>query len=150
MPEDLRRTIARSRLQPKRRECWEKWAPGAWERAAQHRNDPKPKVRYPVIVGGSDNLAQTAEDVRDLCNLPSVPAVSSTTKAALNPAADQESDKRHVYQIADVSNAQWLDLMERTRGDMKVVWFEGKSRLAWLGRSFKKEGEGESMDDSDG
>lgn len=87
------------------------------------------------------------EDVCDLSTCPSVPAVSSTTKAALHPAADQQSDKQHIYQITDVSNAQWLDLMERTRGDMKVVWVEGKRRLAWLARPVKKEGESGGTDD---
>ncbi|KAK4099071.1 hypothetical protein N658DRAFT_204682 [Parathielavia hyrcaniae] len=140
MSTDLRRTIARAEVERQRRPR-SKWAPGSWAKAAAY-NATKPEVRSPVIVGG-DSMIRRPEELRDRCNLPSVPPLSETTETALFPyPEDHESNqgKKETLYIADVSLTQWLDLADRTEGEMVVVWFHGQRRYAWLARSQKAGG----------
>lgn len=140
MAKDLRQAIAKSELEGRKGPGpRSKWAPGSWQAAAAY-NATKPEVRCPVIVGG-DSMVQTPEDLRDLCQLPSVPSLISTTETTLFPFPDekeQDPDKETLY-ISDVSLRQFLDLQKFTEGDMVVVWFRGQRRYAWLARSTKTE-----------
>ncbi|KAL2138086.1 hypothetical protein VTI28DRAFT_7491 [Corynascus sepedonium] len=90
MSEDLRRTIAK--LEVARRQApRSKWAPGSWAKAAAY-NATKPPVRSPVIIGGS-SMFQTPEELRDFCQLPSVPQIIQTTEAGLDSLSDEEEDQ---------------------------------------------------------
>lgn len=62
-----------------------------------------PKIRCPVVIGG-DSILRTAEDLRNLCQLSSVPLVIQTTKTNLIPLPGEEDDKNKVpVHISDVS-----------------------------------------------
>ena len=50
----------------------------------------------------------------------------------------RDPDKKPVS-VCDVPMDQWLDIQKMTEGEMPVVWFQGKKRLAWLPRSRKPE-----------
>ena len=97
-------------------------------------------------------MLRKPDDLRDLCHLPSVPELTETTKAALLPIGDRESDKLHMFQTADVNYEQWSELRGLTKGHMVCLWFQGERRWAWLAQSLKVEdkGEIEAANDSDG
>ncbi|KAK4152491.1 hypothetical protein C8A00DRAFT_34850 [Chaetomidium leptoderma] len=138
---DLPRIIAKAELES-RKGPRNKWAPGAWAAAAAY-NATKPEVRCPVIVGG-DSMIQTPEQLRNLCQLASVPPLTQTTETTLFPFPDEDDkdqDKK-TLNIADVSLRQYLDLQKCTEGDTVVVWFGGQRRYAWLAcsESLKTEG----------
>lgn len=139
MTVDLRRTLAKTKLEG-RKGPRSKWAPGSWAAAAAY-NATKPEVRCPVIVGG-DSMFETPEDLRDFCQLPSVPPLIQTTETTLFPfpeEKEQEPDKE-TLDIADVGLGKYLDLLDATEGDTVVVWFRGERRYAWLAKSRKTEG----------
>ncbi|KAL2138089.1 hypothetical protein VTI28DRAFT_7494 [Corynascus sepedonium] len=135
MPEDLRRTIARSeleRLQAPR----SKWAPGSWAKAAAY-NATKPEVRCPVVIGG-DSIFRTAEDLRDLCQLSSIPQVIQTIETMLTFLPEEEPEDKsqeETLDVADIGLGEYLDLKEVTAGETVVVWFHGEKRFAWLARA---------------
>ncbi|KAK4040577.1 hypothetical protein C8A01DRAFT_35442 [Parachaetomium inaequale] len=120
MAEDLRRTMAKSQLQS--------------------------QVRCPVIVGG-DSMFRTPEDLRHLCQLPSVPMLTQTTETTLSPFdGDKEQDQdKETLHIADVSLGQYLDLQDCTEGNLVVVWFQGNRRFARMARSLKRRDAGGEM-----
>lgn len=139
MTEDLRRTIATSMLES-RKSVRDKWAPGSWAAAATYNSLPKPEPRFPVIIGG-DSIVQTANDPRGLCQLPSTPPTSQTTKASLIPLRSEKrrDQATQTLEISDVNFDQFLDLQQRTEGHMLCVWFHGDRRYAWLAHSAKAE-----------
>lgn len=118
----------------------DKWAPGSWAAAAVYNSLPKPEKRFPVIIGG-DSVVRTPDDLRDLCQLPSVPPLSQTTKASLLPLRNEKDRDQpaQTFQISDVNIEQFNDLRKRTEGNMVCVWFNGERRYAWLARSVKGE-----------
>ncbi|KAK4251738.1 hypothetical protein C7999DRAFT_27815 [Corynascus novoguineensis] len=88
-------------------------------------------------------MFQTPEKLRDFCQLPSLPEVTQTTETALGRLREEQEQEqgqdKEIFDIANVSLRQYLDLKRCTEGDTLVVWFQGKPRYAWLARSRKTE-----------
>jgi hypothetical protein len=136
---DLRRVVALSELE-KRKGVRDKWAPGAWQAAALYNSTPKPEKRFPVIIG-SDSFVKTADDLRELCRLPSSPPVLQTTETDLLPLKNEKQQEQaaQTFHIADVNRSQLAELKRRTEGNTVCVWFRGERRLAWFARCAKVE-----------
>ncbi|KAL2138088.1 hypothetical protein VTI28DRAFT_7493 [Corynascus sepedonium] len=135
MSEDLRRTIAKSEV-ARQQGPRDKWAPGSWAKAAAY-NATKPEVRCPVVIGGG-SIFRTAEDLRDLCQLPSIPQVIQTTETMptfLPEEEAQDKNEKETLDVADIGLGEYLDLQDVTAGETIVVWFHGQKRLAWLARA---------------
>ena len=136
MPQDLRRTIAKNQIERQK-------APRSKWQAAGARNASRPPVRSPILIGG-DSFIQTPEDLRDLLRLESVPPSIQTIETDLWPMDGKEEhefrnpDKKPVS-VCDVDMRQWLGIQKMTEGEMPVVWFQGKKRLAWLATAKKQE-----------
>jgi len=141
MAEDLRRSVAVSE-HGRQNGMRDTWAPGSWAAAAIYNSSPKPEPRYPIIIGG-DGAVRTAEHLRDLCRLPSVPPTSPTTKASLSAICDERRPDQdrpvQTFEIADVSFKQYLELPRHTEGKMVCLWSQGLRRLAWFAASIKAE-----------
>ncbi len=134
MPQDLRRTLAKTQAE-RRKAPLSKW------QAAGAYNASLPPIRCPILIGG-DSFIKTPEDLRDLLRLESIPSLIQTTQKTLYPFPDKkpdDPDKKPVC-VCDVSMDDWLDIQKMTEGGMPIVWFQGKRRSAWLARS-KKLGE---------
>jgi hypothetical protein len=129
MSADLRRVVAKSWL--KEKGVRDKWAPGAWQAAAVYNSTPRPEPRYPVIIGG-DSFIKTADDLRDFCQLPSLPAVAETTTCSMMPLRNEKQREVQTVHIANDNWRQRHDLQERTEGKLTCLWFGGERRLAWL------------------
>ncbi|KAK4457381.1 hypothetical protein QBC42DRAFT_279275 [Cladorrhinum samala] len=153
MPEDLRRTVARSNLQKDggkskpfgggNRLTGDAWAKAWLAGVAANRNRSVP--RFPVIIG-QDTMFGTAKELTKFLNITPVDSLTETKAAVVDlgtwdyttQANNKEpADAEKPYLISDVSLGQLHDLEDCTEGESIIIWFRGERRSAWLPRSLQ-------------
>ncbi|EEH05461.1 hypothetical protein HCBG_06580 [Histoplasma capsulatum G186AR] len=104
------------------------WSAEDWQRAKAA--PPRPPVRYPVIISSSGTFP-TAEKVKEVANLPSVPEVLWTTMTTMfDSEPEPEEPEKVQYCVLDFDALQLIE--NYAKGEDVAIWFEGKKRTAWL------------------
>ncbi|KAI0104178.1 hypothetical protein GGR51DRAFT_234576 [Nemania sp. FL0031] len=127
MSDNLRVQLGKSKIE--NQSTWHgPWPPEVWEaaRRAYSSGWRQPQPRFPVIIKAGTVLS-TAEDLKNLTDMTTVPEVITTTTAPFR------YDKSHVPEtvhICDVDRRARNYIRQHTTCDALLVWFHGKTRYA--------------------
>lgn len=142
MPEDLRRDVLRSQVEPPTTVAEEgdaPWPGHVWKAAREAFNAgwQPPERRYPVVLDPNGPIS-TAEQLKELLELDETPPVLTVPVAGgvyEIKAEDDPTAKK--AQVCDVGEDEWVKLYRRTEFNRDIldflVWFHGETRsVVWV------------------
>lgn len=130
------------------------WSKEAWQAAAERfrAGVVEPERRFPVIITSLGGPFTSAQKLKEVAGLSSVPEVHWTTRSSIWDPEEEEAEEeeggkgaedkkpRERVQYCDVNWNQLLRVKEYSDGENLLVWFQGKKRFAWLALSTKQKG----------
>lgn len=136
MPEDLRRDLLRSHIEPTVTENTSPWPAHVWNQAIAAYNSGwvPPERRYPVILGPKGGIIASAEQLREILELDKTPEVLTVTVAGKMYEEKAENDPTaERVQVCDVGEREWDILYYRAVLNKDLIWdmqlwFRGKLR----------------------
>jgi len=140
MSEDLRVKLAKSKVDQDNRNFPKiphsrNFPPERWEKAREaYSNGYKtPEKRFPIIIR-AENPLSSAEKLKELGDLPSVPEILKTATVCLVDFDEFVPEEVH---ICDISWEQLRTIQDRAETERSWVWFKDSKKVAWTVVSLK-------------